>query len=120
MKKRLSIALALAIASACLLAEDHAGAAKVAGEWQMSLETPHGTMAGPLKLQQDGAKITGTYETEHAGKVTLTGKVERTKVTFSMDAPGGQMTITFNGAVDGDKMSGTADPMGGAWSATRK
>jgi hypothetical protein len=50
----------------------------------------------------------------------LTGKVERTKVTFSMDAPGGQMTITFNGAVDGDKMSGTADPMGGAWSATRK
>jgi hypothetical protein len=117
MNKLLSVMIAVGIASACLLAEDRTEA-KIAGDWQMSVETPHGTMTGPLKVEQDGAKITGTYETEHAGKLTLAGKVDGKKVTFSMDA--GQMTITFNGSVDGDKMSGTADPMGGAWSATRK
>jgi hypothetical protein len=120
MKKLFSAVLALGIASGCLLAQDKDEAARIAGDWQLSLETPHGTMAGPLKVQQDGSKFTGTYETEHAGKLTLTGKVEGKKVTFSMEAPGGQMTITFNGAVAGDKMSGTAEPMGGAWSATRK
>jgi hypothetical protein len=30
------------------------------------------------------------------------------------------MTLKFTGALDGDKMTGTSDPMGGAWSATRK
>jgi hypothetical protein len=119
MNKLLSVLLAVGIASACLLAEDRAESVKVAGEWQLSVETPHGTIAGPLKVEQDGSKITGTYETEHAGKLALTGKVEGKKVTFSMEAPGG-MTLTFNGSVDGDKMSGSADPMGGAWSATRK
>jgi hypothetical protein len=118
MKKLLSVILAVGIASACLLADDRAEATKIAGDWQMSVETPHGTIAGPLKLEQDGSKITGTYETEHAGKLTLTGKVEGTKVTFSMEA--GQMTLKFTGALDGDKMTGTSDPMGGAWSATRK
>ena len=109
----------MGIASICLLAEDGAKTAQVAGDWQMSMETPHGTMAGPLKLQQDASRITGSFETEHAGKLTLTGKVDGKKVTFSMEAPGG-MALTFNGSVDGEKMTGTVDPMGSTWSATRK
>ncbi|SRR6266487_2108305 len=117
MNKLLSIVLAVGMAAICLLAEEPNTTAKIAGEWQMSVETPHGTMTGPLNVEQDGTKITGSYETEHAGKLTITGKIEGKKVTFSMDARG--MTITFIGTVDGDKMSGTADPMGG-WSATRK
>ena len=103
----------------CLFADDNVKAAKIAGDWQMSIETPHGTMTGPLKIEQDASKITGSFETEHAGKMALNGKVDGKKVTFSMEAPGG-MTLTFNGSMDGDKLSGTADPMGAAWSATRK
>jgi|SRR5579872_3958429 len=93
--------------------------AQIAGDWTMSLETPHGTLSGPLKIEQDGAKLSGSYETEHAGKLALTGKVEGQKVTFSMEAPGG-MTLTFNGTVEGGKMSGKADPFDGAWSASKK
>src|SRR5260370_26326110 len=117
MNKLLSVVLTVAMGSICLLAEEPNTTAKIAGDWQLSVETPHGTMTGPLKVEQDGTKITGSYETEHAGKLTITGKVEGKKVTFSMDARG--MTVTFNGDVDGDKMSGTSDPMGG-WSAKRK
>ena len=92
---------------------------KIAGDWTMSLETPHGTLSGPLKLEQDGAKLSGSYETEHAGKLALTGKVDGKKVMFTMEAPGG-MKLTFNGDIDGDKMSGKADPFDGDWSASRK
>src|SRR5260370_25710661 len=123
MKKLLSVVLAVGLASICLLAGEQGATANNAVEWQMSVETAHGTMAGPVKMQQEGSKITGTFESD-AGKTALTGKVEGNKLTFSMDAPGG-MTLTFNGAVEGDKMSGTTDPVGRhkdgwPWSASRK
>ncbi len=121
MNKLLSVVIAVGMAALC--PADENDTANIAGEWQMSVETAHGTMAGPVKMQQEGSKITGTFESD-AGKTALTGKVEGNKLTFSMDAPGG-MTLTFNGAVEGDKMSGTTDPVGRhkdgwPWSASRK
>src|SRR5258708_5361117 len=118
MNKLLSVVLALGMASICLPADEH-GTANIAGEWQMSLVSPRRTIAGPLKIQQEGSKITGTFESEHAGNLTLTGKVEGNKLTFNMEPHAG-MTLTFNGAVEGDKMSGTTDPASGSWSASRK
>jgi hypothetical protein len=115
MKTLLSVVLAVAI-SACLLAADlHVG-----GNWEMTMDSPHGKMTGPLTLQQDGTKITGTYETEHAGKLTINGKVDGEKILFTMEVPGGQMTISFEGVKDGDKLSGTTKPLNGEWSAVRK
>jgi hypothetical protein len=40
----------------------------------MSLESTRRAIVGPLKIQQEGSKITGTFESEHAGKLALTGK----------------------------------------------
>jgi hypothetical protein len=54
-----------------------------------------------------------------AGKLSITGNVDGDKVLFSMSAPNG-MTIRFEGAMDGDKLSGTTKPMNGEWSAVRK
>lgn len=93
--------------------------AKVGGNWEMTMDSPHGKMTGPLTLQQEGAKITGTYETEH-GKFALTGTVDGDKIAFSIEVPGGQMTISFEGAKDGDKLSGSTKPLNGEWSAVRK
>jgi len=116
MKKLLSVVLMVAMLSACLLAAD----VNVGGNWEMTMDSPHGKMTGPLTLQQDGTKITGTYETEHTGKLPLKGNVDGEKIMLTMEVPGGQMTITFEGAKDGDKLSGTTKPLNGEWSAVRK
>lgn len=116
MKKLLFFVLALAMVSACLLAAD----ANVGGNWEMTMDSPHGKLTGPLTLQQDGTKITGSYETEHAGKLAVTGAVDGDKITFTMEVPAGPMTISFEGAKHGDKLSGTTKPLNGEWSAVRK
>jgi hypothetical protein len=116
MNKLLFAALAVVLASACLVAED----LQVGGTWEMTMDSPHGKLTGPLTLQQDGAKISGTYETEHTGKLTINGKVDGEQIAFTMVTPGGEMTITFEGAKDGDKLSGTTKPLNGEWSAVRK
>jgi hypothetical protein len=116
MKKLLFALLAMTMLSACLLAAD----ANVGGNWVMTMDSPHGKIAGPLTVQQDGIKLTGTYETEITGKLTINGTVDGEKVTLTMEVPGGEMTITFEGAKDGDKLSGTTKPLNGEWSAVRK
>jgi len=75
-------------------------------------------MKGPLEVKQDGSKLTGTYELEQIGSMTLTGKVEGDKVSFSMEVPGPGLTLTFTGTVEGDKMSGSTDHAGN-WTASR-
>jgi hypothetical protein len=121
MKKLLSIVLMLAVGACCLPAQTAAKteSAKIAGKWQMSLDTPHGPMKGPLQVQQEGAKLTGTYELEMFGSMTLTGKVEGDKVSFNMEVPAAGMTLAFTGTVEGDKMSGSTDHAG-KWSAARQ
>jgi hypothetical protein len=116
MKTLLSVVFALAMVSASLLAAD----ANVGGNWEMTMDSPHGKLTGPLVLEQDGTKITGTYETEHTGKLTINGTVDGDKILFTMEVPGGQMTVHFEGARDGDKLSGTTKPLNGEWSAVRK
>jgi len=116
MNRFLLLLFTLVAFSACMIAAD----VNVAGTWEMTMDSPHGKLTGPLTLEQDGAKITGTYETEHTGKLTLNGKVDGEQIVFTMATPGGEMTITFEGAKDGDKLSGTTKPLNGEWSAVRK
>lgn len=116
MKKLLSVVFAMGMLSAGLLATD----ANVGGNWEMTMDSPHGKITGPLSLQQDGTKITGTYETEHTGKLPVNGAVEGEKVVFTMEVPGGQMTISFEGARHGEKLTGITKPLNGEWSAVRK
>jgi hypothetical protein len=120
MKKLISIMLLAVLGACCLPAQstEKSESAKIAGKWQMSVETPHGPMKGPLEVKQDGSKLTGTYELEQFGSMTLTGKVEGDKVSFSMEVQGPGITLVFTGTVDGDKMSGSTDHAGN-WTATR-
>jgi hypothetical protein len=128
MKKLLS--LVFTIASCFIACHDHPGMQaavlaqdseppKVGGKWQMSMETPHGVVKGPFNVQQNGAKLTGTFDAEQFGKLSATGLVDGNKVSFSLTVPNGPQAFGFSGTMDGSKMSGTTE-MGGAWSATRE
>jgi len=116
LKRLYSVALVL-VAAVCLLAGE---GAKLAGTWQMSFESPHGPMTANLHIQQDGSKLTGTFDVEHMGSMPLAGSVDGGKVSMKVEVPGQKLTLTFNGEIDGDKMSGTMTPRDSAWKATRQ
>ncbi len=100
------------------LAQDSAPA-KIGGKWQMSMETPHGTVKGPFQVQQDGSKLTATFDAEMFGTVSVTGTVDGNQVSFSLSVPNGPQSFGFSGTVDGSKMSGKTE-MDGEWTATRE
>ncbi|HUB81462.1 MAG TPA: hypothetical protein VMB03_21835 [Bryobacteraceae bacterium] len=112
MKKILLCAFAFSLAGWA----QHSEPAKVAGNWHMSVETPHGPVNGPFVVKQEGPVITITYTTELFGTAGGTGTVEGNQVSFGLSTEAG--AISFSGTVDGAKMTGTHE-MGGAWSATR-
>ncbi|HLK65435.1 MAG TPA: hypothetical protein VKU19_18480 [Bryobacteraceae bacterium] len=121
MNKLLSIVLTVILGACCVLAQGGAKteSARIDGKWQMSLDTPHGPMKGPLQIQQDGEKLKGTYELEMFGSMTLNGKVEGDKISFNMEVPGAGITLAFTGTVAGEKMTGDTDHAG-KWSAVRQ
>ena len=90
----------------------------VAGKWTLSVQTPHGPMKAGMDVKQDGTKITGTCDMDHMGSMALAGTVDGKRISFSIEVQEGQK-ITFFGVVDGNKMTGTTDPEGGDWTATR-
>ena len=98
----------------------------VAGKWIMTLEMSMGTATPALDLKQDGAKITGTY-TGRYGTFELAGSLKDHVIVFSftMNAEGQSVTMSFEGEVSADaqSMKGTASlaDMGDAtWSASRQ
>ena len=92
---------------------------KLAGKWQMTLDTPHGAVKGPFTIKQEGVKLTATFESDLVGNLDATGVVDGKKVSFILSVPEGGQHFNFSGTVDGGKMSGTTE-MGGNWSATRE
>ena len=88
MKKLLSSIFAVALCFASChghgvqasAAEQDTQPAKIAGKWQMSMDTPHGAVKGTFQIQQDGAKLTGTFEAEHIGSLTATISVSRSPI----------------------------------------
>jgi hypothetical protein len=111
--------LLFAFISALVCWAEDSPPAKIAGKWQMSMETPHGVVKGPLDVEQDKAKLTISFHTEMIGSVSGTGTVAGDRVSFSLSVPNAAQSFGFSGSVDGAKMSGTTE-MGGAWSATRE
>lgn len=86
--------------------------ADISGAWQISWESRGGPQQATMQVQQDGSKLSGTFEDE-SGSSQLTGSIAGNKVSLSVQIPGRPMTVTLTGTVDGDKMSGTFQPQGG-------
>ena len=115
MKKLVSTLTLALLAMAVSLAAD---APTISGKWKFLLEMSHGNRAGVLTVQQDGTKLSGTGELEKHGASTLTGSIEGAKVSMKIVLHGGSFTML--GTVEGNTMSGTTEPAGGTWKATRQ
>lgn len=86
----------------------HAQPADVAGDWQVSWEGRLGTEQCTLHLNQDGSKLTGTFQDLH-GISQLAGTVDEKKISFQVQFTGKYpFTTRFTGTADGGKIDGTS------------
>jgi hypothetical protein len=90
----------------------------VSGTWDLSVESPQGTMTLTSTFKQDGEKLTGVQSSQ-MGEMPLEGTIKGTDIAFAIviDMQGQQITIAYAGKVDGETMSGTIE-FGGMASAT--
>jgi hypothetical protein len=123
----MAIAAAVAVVFACGTTALQAQAAKVdvTGKWAFAVETSAGTGTPTMTFKQDGEKITGHYSGQ-LGEADLTGTVKDQDITFSfsVDAQGTRLDITYSGTIDGkDAMKGKVVIVGlgeGTWTAKRQ
>ena len=113
MTKLLFVILALA---AAVYAVD----ATVSGTWAFSMQTDHGAAQGEMKLQQQGSKLTGSFDIEGMGTVPFTGKIEGNIVTLEAVVHDGQLTLRLSGTLHDNRIAGTVDPINGSWTAARQ
>ena len=126
--KKLVVLVAVALALTPAFAQEAAGEKQekvdVTGTWELTVESPQGTLTMTANYKQDGETLTGSHVSE-MGEVPLKGTVRGVDIvyTLTIDAGGQQFTITHTGKVNGDTMTGTAD-LGGMgsmnWTAKRK
>ncbi|HEV2986379.1 MAG TPA: hypothetical protein VGX46_18405 [Vicinamibacterales bacterium] len=96
----------------------------VAGDWDVTIQSPQGTNTVLVTLKQDGEKVSGLFKGPQ-GELpfeggTLTGN--DLKFAFTVNVQGNSIIISLTGKVDGAAISGKADFGGfgeGDWSAKR-
>src|ERR1700722_18516203 len=86
-----------------LLAAATALAADISGEWEFTGKMLDGTEYVRVTLKTNGNKLTGNLN-----ELKLEGAIEGTKLTFAATRPNGEVFGTFDGAMHGDELSGTA------------
>lgn len=117
-KKRLyTFVVVFLLATPLLLAQDSQSSesqpVNIGGAWQVSWQGRGGTQQGTMQIQQDGSKLSGTFE-DASGSSSVTGSVSGKNISFNVQIQGRPMTLAFTGTLNGDKMSGTFQPQGGS------
>lgn len=81
--------------------------AKVAGEWDFTVETPNGTGTPHFSLKQDGAAVSGTYKGQF-GEAPVTGTVKGNDLSLviKISAQGQELLVTYTGVVEGSSVKG--------------
>ena len=78
------------------------------GKWNLTLKTPLGARSSTLEVKSAGGKLTGTQTAEDTSQPIDNGKVNGDEASWSVDITSPMpMTLSFNGAVAGDSLSGT-------------
>lgn len=90
----------------------------IAGEWNVSYNTPGGARAFRVVFIVDGQKLTGTVKRD-AGDSPLAGTIKGDSVSFSYSIMYGDNTLqlTVNAKVAADAMKGSVDFAGQAQEA---
>jgi hypothetical protein len=84
----------------------------VTGKWAFNVQTDAGSGTPTVTLKQDGEKLTGHYSSANLGEAELTGTIKGKdiKFSFSADAGGQAVQVTYTGTVDtNDSMKGSVD-----------
>jgi hypothetical protein len=80
------------------------------GTWNLTLQTPMGERRSTLTLSTAGGTLTGTQEAEgnttEISEGSASGDSLSWKVSITNPMP---LTLTFNGTVSGNTLSGNAD-----------
>ena len=112
---------------ALVLCATVAFAADISGTWKFTVETNQGTRILPTAVfQQNGDKLTGTFNSQILGEVKLTGSVKGNAVEFSFAGADGQtIQASYKGTIESSTaMKGTAvyaaSDDKATWSATKK
>jgi hypothetical protein len=81
------------------------------GTWNITVQTPMGPQESSLELTSDGGALTGTSEGGGNNVEIYDGTVDGDKASWKIDITSPMpMTIAFAADVDGDDISGQADP----------
>jgi hypothetical protein len=94
----------------------------VAGEWDITIDSPQGSNKALLVLKKDGDKLTGAMKSARGERPLTSVTLSGGDITFVMNAnvQGQDMVFTYKGKVEKDSMKGDADFGGfasGTWSA---
>jgi hypothetical protein len=96
----------------------------VAGDWDVTIQSPQGTNTVLVTFKQDGEKVSGIFKSPQGELPFEGGSLTGTdlKFAFTITVQGNSIIISMTGKVDGEAMSGKADFGGfgeGDWSAKR-
>lgn len=97
----------------------------VTGDWEMTFTTPRGERTQDIHFEQEGEKLTVTWQSFRGEEITAEGTVKGNEIEWSVtrSTPRGEMTMTYKGKVEADTMSGEFQ-MGDRgpieWTAKRK
>jgi hypothetical protein len=88
-----------------------ADTANVAGDWELTVQTPRGEMTSPLNFVQEGEVLTVKTQGFQGDELTGSGKIKDNEIewTISVSTPRGDFTMTYKGKVDGETMTGTVE-----------
>jgi len=91
------------ILASLLLAASTALAADISGDWELTGKMLGDDIYVRITLKTDGNKLTGNLN-----ELKFNGAVDGNKLTFTATRPSGETFGTFEGAVHGDQITGTA------------
>ena len=101
-------ALAVGVVTGAVQAQEakpKAETASVAGKWTISVSMPDNSMTAGMTLAQDGAKVTGTFTSDHTGEAPIEGQFTNGTLTFAITVHAGSdaaMRIDFTGKMKDD------------------
>jgi hypothetical protein len=86
-----------------------ARAADIAGKWTASFDTQIGVQNYTYTFKVDGAKLTGTAESQFGKAEIAEGTVKDDEISFTenLDFEGNALRITYKGKIAGDEIKFT-------------
>ena len=95
----------------------------VTGKWELTAETPRGTMTTTLVFEQEGTSLKGSIEWQRGTTEFENGTVEGNHITFTIVRSGQGRTfeMAYTGTVEGDTITGVMNTPRGEqpWTAKK-